>query len=143
MKMIASLFLGAGILAGATSAVWADDAEGIWSMKSGKVTVRVSQCGDSLCAIIIDLKERISKIDGKPKVDRENPDPALRQRPVIGLSILSGMRPAGDRKWVGALYNPDDGQTYEATVKLDGDVIKVTGCVLGLLCKTNTFIRVN
>ena len=115
--------------------------EGVWSMTNGKVTVSVDECGGNLCATIVGMKEPISKIDGKPKVDRENPDPAKRQRPLIGLSILIGMKPAGDKLWKGAIYNPDDGRTYSATVSQDGNQMKVKGCVAGVFCKTNTFVR--
>ena len=115
--------------------------EGVWSMTNGKVTVSVDECGGNLCATIVGLKEPISKIDGKPKVDRENPDPAKRKRPLIGLSILIGMKPAGDNLWKGAIYNPDDGRTYSATVSQSGDQMKVKGCVAGVFCKTNTFVR--
>lgn len=119
------------------------DLQGIWAMSDGKVTVKVDDCGGNLCARIVDLKEPISKIDGKPKVDRENPDPAKRNRPLIGLSILIGMKPTGDNLWKGAIYNPDDGKTYSATVRYDGRSMKVKGCVAGVLCKTNTFVRSN
>ncbi len=119
------------------------DLQGIWAMSDGKVTVKVDDCGGNLCARIVDLKEPISKIDGKPKVDRENPDPTKRNRPLIGLSILIGMKPTGDNFWKGAIYNPDDGKTYSATVRYDGRSIKVKGCVAGVLCKTNTFVRSN
>jgi uncharacterized protein (DUF2147 family) len=114
---------------------------GTWSM--GKVTVKVTDCGGGLCGTIVGLKEPISKIDGKPKVDRENPDTSKRTRPLIGLSILIGMKPVDSGKWQGAIYNPDDGKTYSASVKFDGDSLKVKGCVLGILCKTNNFVRVN
>ena len=56
---------------------------GTWSM--GKVTIKVTDCGGGLCGTIVGLKEPISKIDGKPKVDRENPDVSKRKRPLIGL----------------------------------------------------------
>jgi uncharacterized protein (DUF2147 family) len=117
--------------------------EGTWSMSNGKVTVKVSNCGSNLCARIVGLAEPISKIDGKPKVDRENPDPGKRKRPLMGLSILIGMKPAGDGEWKGAIYNPDDGKTYSATVRHSGNTMKVKGCVAGILCKTNTFTRLN
>lgn len=112
-------------------------------MSNGKVTVKVGDCGGNLCAEIVGLKEPISKIDGKPKVDRENPDPGKRKRPLIGLSILIGMKPAGDNLWKGAIYNPDDGRTYSATVRYEGRNMKVKGCVAGVFCKTNTFVRSN
>lgn len=122
---------------------FAAEASGTWAMTDGKVTVKVSQCGANVCARIVGLKEPISKIDGKPKVDRENPDPELRKRPLIGLQILIGMKPSGDDTWKGAIYNPDDGKTYSATLKLDGDRMSVKGCVASILCKTNKFVRTN
>ena len=121
----------------------AEEAAGLWSMANGKVMVKVRPCGGTICGTIAGLKEPISKIDGKPKVDRENPDPALRQRPLIGLTILIGMKPAGEDTWKGAIYNPDDGNTYSATLTLDGARMKVKGCVAGILCKTNNFVRLN
>lgn len=114
---------------------------GTWSM--GKVTIKVTDCGGGLCGTIVGLKEPISKIDGKPKVDRENPDASKRTRPLIGLAVLIGMKPAGDGKWQGAIYNPDDGNTYSASIKVDGDTLKVKGCVVGILCKSNSFVRID
>ena len=114
---------------------------GTWSM--GKVTVKVTECGPGICANIVALKEPISKIDGKPKVDRENPVAAKRSRPLIGLAVMNGMKPAGEGKWKGTIYNPDDGKTYAATVRLSGDSMKVQGCVAGIFCKTNNFTRIN
>jgi uncharacterized protein (DUF2147 family) len=119
----------------------AGDPNGTWSM--GKVTIKVTGCGGGLCGTIVALKEPISKIDGKPKVDRENPDASKRKRPLIGLAVLIGMKPAGEGKWQGAIYNPDDGNTYSASIKLDGDKMKVKGCVAGILCKTNNFVRLD
>ncbi len=121
----------------------ASSAPGTWAMKNGKVTVKVSDCGSSLCGRIVALKEPISKIDGKPKIDRENPNPSLRKRPLIGLPVLVGMKAAGANTWKGAIYNPDDGNTYTGTVKLQGGAMQVQGCVMKVLCKTNTFVRVN
>lgn len=136
---VAAILVMAAGLHGANAA----EPSGVWSMSNGKVTVKVSNCGANLCARIVGLKEPISKIDGKPKVDRENPDPSLRNRPLMGLSILVGMKPTGKGEWKGAIYNPDDGKTYSATVKHQGNTMKVKGCVASIFCKTNTFMKVN
>jgi uncharacterized protein (DUF2147 family) len=114
---------------------------GTWSM--GKVSIKVTDCGGRLCGTIVGLKEPISKIDGKPKVDRENPDAAKRQRPLIGLAVLIAMKPAGEGKWRGSIYNPDDGNTYSASIKFEGGTLKVKGCVVGILCKSNKFVRID
>ncbi len=144
MKALKGMALGLPILMIAAAApALAANPDGIWSMSNGKVTVRVSDCGSNLCAKIVGLKEPISKIDGKPKVDRENPSAGKRTRPLIGLSILINMKPAGDGLWKGAIYNPDDGKTYSATVVHDGKTMKVKGCVASVFCKTNTFVKSN
>ena len=115
---------------------------GKWSMANGKVIVRVTECGgQSLCAKIVGLKEPTYK-DGKRKVDRFNKSAKLRKRPLIGLSLVRNMRPKGSNTWAGTIYNPDDGNTYSATVTLNGNTMRLQGCVLGALCKTQTLVRV-
>jgi uncharacterized protein (DUF2147 family) len=134
-------FLGL-LMAAMPQAVFADISPyGTWTM--GKVTVKVTDCGGSLCARIVALAEPISKIDGKPKVDRENPDQSQRKRPLIGLTVMSGMTPSGDNLWTGRIYNPDDGNTYSGTIRMAGATMKVKGCVASILCKTNVFMKVN
>ncbi len=141
MRSFLAAIMFSAVIAAPAALADTSEAEGTWSM--GKVTVKVADCGGNLCATIVGLKEPISKIDGKPKVDRENPDAAKRKRPLIGLTVMNGMKPAGEGTWEGKIYNPDDGKTYSATVRLSGDSMKVKGCVLGVLCKTNNFARVN
>jgi uncharacterized protein (DUF2147 family) len=112
-------------------------------MSNGKVTVKLTKCrGEALCGRIVALKEPVYK-DGTKKIDKYNPDKSLSQRPLIGLSLLQGMEPDGPDKWSGAIYNPDDGRTYSATMALQGSTMRVKGCVLGILCKNNDFRRVN
>jgi uncharacterized protein (DUF2147 family) len=124
------------------SQAFAADPSGTWRLTSGKVTVKVRQCGGEICANIVGLKEPTYD-DGTPKIDRHNKNPALRKRPLMGLSVLSDMRPAGDNSWQGAIYNADDGRTYSATMTMSGNTIKLKGCVAGIFCKTQTFVKVN
>ena len=120
-----------------------DKAAGVWRMSNGKVTVRVSSCGSRLCGTVVALKKpRDDK--GRPRLDKENPNPALRRRPVVGLTILSNMQAAGDGYWTGTIYNPDDGNTYSSTMQLQGPrTMTVNGCVAGVFCKSMKFIRVD
>jgi uncharacterized protein (DUF2147 family) len=120
----------------------ASDPSGTWRLDNGKVTVKVSQCGGEVCANIVALKEPTYK-DGSPKIDKYNKKPSLRSRPLIGLPVLRDMKPTGDNKWSGNIYNADDGRTYSATMSLAGDTMKLKGCVAGIFCKTNTFKKLN
>lgn len=125
----------------ATGTARADDPSGTWRMDNGKVTIRVSECGGELCGRIVALKKPLDK-NGRPKRDKDNPNPALRNRPVVGLSLLSDMRQVGENRWEGHIYNPDDGRTYNAKVKLRGGTMQVKGCVL-VFCKSQKFVRVD
>ena|SRR5687767_12678152 len=117
---------------------------GLWIMADGRVTVRVYECRSALCGKIAALKEPISKIDGMPKVDRKNPKPALRKRPLIGLSVITGMTSEGEGTWAGEIYNPEDGKRYSANMTLHGrNQMNVRACVGGILCKTNYLRRLN
>lgn len=142
MRMMAVMAVALG-LAAATGPALADGATGTWRMSNGKVTVRVAPCGGGLCGRVVALKKpRDDK--GRPRLDKENPNPALRQRPVIGLTILSNMRADGEGSWSGTIYNPDDGNTYSSSMQLVGpSTMKVNGCVAGVLCKTMKFVRVD
>jgi uncharacterized protein (DUF2147 family) len=141
MLAIAAVSLGLAVAVGHARA--ADGAKGTWQLSNGKVTVRVSNCGDGLCGRVVALrKPRDDK--GRPRLDKENPNPTLRSRPVIGLTILSNMRANGEGAWSGTIYNPDDGNTYGSTMQLLGpSTMKVNGCVAGVFCKSMKFIRVD
>jgi uncharacterized protein (DUF2147 family) len=120
----------------------AADPSGTWRLDNGKVTVKVRQCGGEVCANIVGLKEPTYD-DGSPKIDKYNKNPALRNRPLMGLAVLSDMKPTGDNTWAGSIYNADDGKTYSATMTLKGSTMKLKGCVAGIFCKTNTFNKLN
>ena len=110
-------------------------------LDTGKVTVRIAPCGPSLCGEIVGLAKPLNK-KGLAKVDKKNPNEALRSRPLIGLTILADMKPAGENKWKGTIYNADDGRTYSSYMNISGSNMKVKGCV-GPLCKTMVFVRTN
>jgi uncharacterized protein (DUF2147 family) len=142
VKYFKNLGLVAFMVVGISSHAMADGgASGVWVMENGKVTVRIAACGANLCGTIVGLAKPLNK-QGKPKVDKNNPDPALRNRPVIGLTILSNMEPKSDDKWAGTIYNADDGRTYSSYMKLSGDHMKVKGCVT-FICKSMNFTRTN
>jgi uncharacterized protein (DUF2147 family) len=115
---------------------------GNWRHSKGKLTIGVDYCGgQKLCARIVDLRRKTTKT-GELRTDKENPDPALRSRPLIGIYVASGMVPAGDGRWRGTIYNADDGNTYSATTTFAGNRLVLKACV-GPICKKQTFVKVN
>ena len=44
---------------------------------------------------------------------------------------MGGLTPAAGGSWAGRIYNPEDGQTYRATLRRVGnDTLVIEGCVL-------------
>ena len=117
------------------------EATGVWLTQAGDARVRVSKCGAGICGVVVGLREPINPATGKPQVDDKNPNPSLRNRPMIGLPLFSGMQPSGPNRWSGQIYNADDGSSYVSHVSLAGpDTLKVEGC-MGALCGGENWTR--
>jgi uncharacterized protein (DUF2147 family) len=113
---------------------------GLWSLEENNITIRITECGNALCGRLVSA----DKLKANPQLkDKMNRDPALRDRPVRDLLVMSGFT-GGPGKWTGGeVYNPDDGATYKGEMTLaDADTLKVEGCVLKPLCKSQTLTRV-
>jgi uncharacterized protein (DUF2147 family) len=129
------------VLAAAPANAQAGGPDGIWLTQAGDAKVRVSKCGGGICGVVVWLREPIDPATGKPQIDDKNSNPALARRPIIGLSLFIGMRPAGANKWSGQIYNADDGKTYASSVSVAApDTLKVEGCV-GAFCGGETWTR--
>lgn len=105
---------------------------GRWTTPGVSAVVELTPCSDgvTLCGTIRWLWDALDE-RGRPRLDVQNADASLRSRTLVGVTILSGLKadPAGG--WQGRIYNPEDGQTYRATVKQRGaDTLVVEGCVL-------------
>ncbi|MFN3659071.1 MAG: DUF2147 domain-containing protein [Pseudolabrys sp.] len=127
-----------------SSAALAESAEGTWLSEDGGTKVRLVDCGGKLCGTVVWLDEPVDKETGKAKTDKLNPDPAKRSRPLLGLQVVSGLKPNGPERWSGSIYNADDGRTYQAHLQIKSRSVAVLqGCVLAVLCKGHTWRRVN
>lgn len=119
------------------------DPHGVWLNAKKKVGVRIEDCEGRLCGRIVWLKRALDA-RGQPRRDEHNPDPALRNRALCGLTILDGFRHAGDDGWRdGRIYDPSDGRTYDATLALENDgTMNVRGYLgVSLLGRTVTWAR--
>jgi len=65
--------------------------------------------------------------------DKNNADPAKRNRPLVGVEMLISMHRDSTSKWSGQLYNDDDGKTYSGNLIEQGpSSIRIEGCWLGI-----------
>ena len=117
---------------------------GVWLHANERIRVEISPCNAGLCGEIVWFRWPNDDA-GLPLVDLKNRDPALRNRPLLGLRVIEGLRPDGKGKWVGGrIYNPDDGRDYRAdlTVGADG-ILRVRAYVLlPILGKTLLWTKV-
>ena len=108
------------------------DPRGLWLAQDG-AKVRVTSCGNSLCAVIAEARSRVDPATGQPWTDKNNPDPAQRNRPLVGVAVLRSLQPDGAGKWSGTLYNNDNGNTYNGhLLELGPRTIRIEGCVIGI-----------
>lgn len=126
------------LLGCAASAVAADSAGppgaqpsaivGDWLVASRDAVIRIEQVGNEYQGYILwQLHDTYgpedgSDLNGKIVTDRHNPNPALRDRPLTGLRLLTGLKfdPANQEWKGGHVYNSDNGHTYNCLVRLLG-----------------------
>jgi uncharacterized protein (DUF2147 family) len=115
--------------------------EGTWLSGDGDGWIDIRIDGDGLSGVISGSPDPDPE---RPDKDEKNPDPALRDRPLIGLDLFSGFRYAGEGRWKGGrIYDPNSGKTYRCVVTLvDVDTLEVRGYVgVPMLGRTETWKR--
>ncbi|GJD49557.1 hypothetical protein OPKNFCMD_2289 [Methylobacterium crusticola] len=134
MRPVLSVLL---ILAAAPAPAQEAQPLGTWLTPAGDTQVRIARCGAGLCGTV-------AKVLAGETRDVNNPDPALRGRSLVGVTLAGDMRPAG-AGWEGSLYNFRDGKTYSGKLAVKGpNALELSGCVLGgLICKRQVWSRVN
>ena len=121
----------------------AQDVIGKWKLEDGSAIVEVYQDGNVYNGKIVWLKNP-TESDGTPAVDSNNPDKSLRKRQILGLNMLHGLKKDGEKYAGGKIYDPGNGKTYNCSMKVEGDVLRVRGSLdaKGLLGRTMDWFRV-
>jgi uncharacterized protein (DUF2147 family) len=115
----------------------APQVSGQWLTTEKDSIVEIAPCGATHCGRIVRILAPTP--EGAPK-DKNNPDPALRNRPIQGLTILSGFIDIG-KMWQGSIYDPRAGRVYKSFLSLQPNgTLNVKGC-LGPFCRTMTWTR--
>lgn len=130
----AVLALAAGLAVPAWAA--ADPITGRWVTQEKDAVVAIARCGKTLCGRI----ERflILPPGGNDQRDENNPDPAKRNRKLLGSAILTGLMADGN-VWHGQVYDPKVGKTYTAKVRRKPDgTLEMKGCV-GPFCQAQVW----
>ncbi len=152
MKFIKMILAAACLLLVCVVAVRAAEKDiiGTWDVESKDAKMEIFKCGDRYCGRLAWLKDPVYTPQedkaraGRPKLDDNNPNRSLRNRPLLGLQIMSNFRYIGDNRWVdGKVYDPESGNVYSAKMTLvSKDRLDLRGYVLfSLLGRTNTWTR--
>ena len=118
------------------------DPSGVWLDEDGQARIRIEHCehpSERICGYLVWSKDGA----GPTNTDDKNPDARKKGRPVLGLQLILGLAPE-DEDYVGEIYNADNGKTYEVKLwREDDGHLKVKGCVLRILCKSQVWARVS
>ena len=130
------LFLSLGLAAISVPATAAVPVNGRWFTAERDSIIQIGQCGGVVCGKVAKVLK--APPGGGAAIDSNNPDPALRSRPIQGIMLLSGFRDTG-KEWEGEIYDPRKGKTYRSTMAKQADgTLRVKGCV-GPFCQSVTF----
>lgn len=132
-----------GIIPLISQAQQADAIVGKWYTQDKDAHVEIFREGKVYHGKMVWLKEPTE--NGKPKVDKNNTDKAKRDRPILGMRLLSDFVHDGDTWEDGTIYDPRNGKFYSCIIKLkDRDTMEVRGYVgFAALGKTVEWTRVN
>lgn len=119
---------------------------GVWQCNDYDIRVDVFSENNEINARLLSFpcthKVKMSLKDHK---DVRNPDKTLRDRSLLNIPILFGLKPENDYKWSnGNVYVPTTGQTLRASlVRMTGNQVKITGFIgFEFIGKTLIFNRV-
>ncbi|HYD96692.1 MAG TPA: DUF2147 domain-containing protein [Noviherbaspirillum sp.] len=131
----------------AATAAWAQDASpvGVWRTidESGKAKslVRISESNG-------ELRGKIEKLFREPG---EDPNPkcekcegSLKDQPVIGMTIITGMKKDGSEYNGGQILDPNNGKIYKSKMSVTegGKKLDVRGYIgVPMLGRTQTWVR--
>lgn len=120
-----------------------DDILGVWLSANGQAHLQIYKEGDKYFGKLVWLKEP-NNAKGTPKVDANNPDEALRTKPLLGLVILRNFKYDDDEWSGGRVYDPQNGKDYKCYMKLkDAKTLNVRGYIgFSLLGRTEVWTRV-
>ncbi len=144
--LVPSLLVTFGLLSATVAFAQQSSPIGLWKNiddESGKpkALIRISESNGELSGRIEKLFREPGE-DPNPKCDKC--EGALKNQPVLGLTILTGMKRDGDEYDGGKILDPNNGKVYNSKLELkdSGKKLSVRGYIgIPLLGRSQTWIR--
>lgn len=125
------LILFVGLVVSNVRAQNADLIVGYWFTENDRSVVEVWKTGNTYNGKILWVRDSLDEA-GKPKLDKNNSNEALRKKPIIGLQILSNLK-FQNGEWVdGSIYDPENGNNYSCKAYLNGSKLDLRGYIMGM-----------
>lgn len=131
----------------ASACAWADGSPvGLWkniddATGKPKALIRITESNG-------ELSGKIEKLFRAPEEDQnpvcEKCEGALKGKPIVGMTILSGLKKDGEEYSGGQILDPANGKLYKSklTVVEDGKKLNVRGYIgMPMLGRTQTWVR--
>jgi uncharacterized protein (DUF2147 family) len=144
LRHLLRLGCAAALFAAASAPVFAQGAElilGRWLTSNREGVVEIFHCADKLCGRLVWLRQPLDS-NGKPKTDIRNTKTELRSRQLCGVMLLGDFQPRGNQEWDGGcIYSPQKGETYDASMRLEGEGVPKLHVGGALFGQTQTWTR--
>ena len=117
--------------------------EGVWLSADGTGWIEIELGPDGPVGRIAGSPDDPDK-ERPSDLDELNPDPALRERPLMGLAIMDGFTSGSGGKWKnGRIYDPNSGKTYKCKLtQVDSNTLELRGYIgISLLGRTEQWTR--
>jgi uncharacterized protein (DUF2147 family) len=127
--------LAASALLGGHALAASDAPNGVWLTQDGSSKIKIGSCGSAYCATVVWVKPLAA--------GETDSHPAVAGKDLLGTQLSRDLQRKPSGELAGTLLNPENGKTYDVTVKLkNANALEMGGCILGgLLCGSETWTR--
>jgi uncharacterized protein (DUF2147 family) len=135
MMAVAGLAMLAAPLGGATAA--GNGATQLvsseWRNPSNSVHIRITPCGDDrMCGTVIWASDKAKADARRGGTDK-----------LVGANLFREFRQVAPGQYKGRVFVPDMNRTFSGQMRVEGNAMIGKGCVLGFICKSQTWTRIS
>ncbi len=103
-----------------------------WRNPSNSVHIRITPCGDRVCGTVIWASDKAKADARKGGTDK-----------LVGANLFREFHEVAPGKYKGRVFVPDMNRTFSGQMRIEGDSMIGKGCVLGFICKSQTWTRIS
>jgi uncharacterized protein (DUF2147 family) len=109
--------------------IHADKVIGVWLTQDKDAHIEIYKQQGKYYGKLIWGKDMFEADGVTSKKDKENPDKALKNRPLQNLVLLTDFVFRDDKWEDGKIYDAKSGKTYSCVMKFNGENLKITGYI--------------